>query len=528
MKFDASDPRWSAYVLYELDATDAALAEKELQSSPEAREAVDALRATAAVLGVALDRLPRLELSLDQRRAIEAAPREEAGIDSKPPGPNRVTPGGWPAWRRPLLLVGTTAAALIVTVAAAVASRWLPGQAAPQPPEMRLEVGTPPTNTPSSLAVSPDGLAIAYVAMTRPFETTPAGSVATGNSELWIRRLTAVSPRLLTKGNLTAFPFWSPDGRSLGFFADGKLKRIDLDGGPAVVLADAQGSHGGSWGSDGTILFARSHESPIERIPAAGGVPTAVTQLASPQQRGHAFPQLLPDGDHFLYYVRGTQEERGVYVGRLSRSDTRRLLEADAGAVYASGRLFFVRQQTLLAQDFDPVRLSLTGRPHLVAEDVIVEPLTARFGASAAVSVSPAGPIVFRASPSAQARLASAEAVALSPDGRYIAYQSTDSGRTDIWVRPSSGADRQVTTGGGREPVWRADGSEIFFTDANGQLMSVKVEADSKRDGIAFGKPAPLLPVRIQDRVVVFARDGRQIPLSYGPIVVLLNWKPRP
>src|SRR5262249_28414537 len=130
-----------------------------------------------------------------------------------------------------------------------------------------------------------------------------------------LRPLDADSARRLTGTEDAVYPFWSSDSRSIGFFADGKLKRIDIDGGSPQTLASAVSGEGGTW-RDGIILFAPTTAGPIFRISTAGGEAAAVTRLEAGHQR-HTTPQLLPDGQHFLYYVQGTPEIRGVYVGEL-------------------------------------------------------------------------------------------------------------------------------------------------------------------------------------------------------------------
>ena len=184
------------------------------------------------------------------------------------------------------------------------------------------------------------------------------------------------------------FPFWSPDGRSIGFFADGRLKRLDLDSGSIQTLATAFIPSGGTWNREGVILFSPSPSGPIERIAESGGEPVAVTQLA-PQHNGHGYPQFLPDGRHFLYYALGSAEMRGVHVGDLGDLASRRLFDADSVAAYASsGHLLFVRQTTLVAQPFDPQRIELTGTLSLVEQ---LAAGTFLFG----MATSPAGPIAY-------------------------------------------------------------------------------------------------------------------------------------
>ena len=157
---------------------------------------------------------------------------------------------------------------------------------------------------------------------------------------MWLRSLDSVLARPLagTEGAWSSLqPFWSPDNRSIGFFADSKLKRMDVDSGSVKTLMFvAPLSLGGTWSSDGTIVFSASFDRPIFRISAEGGEPSAVTRFESPQHRSHSFPQFLPDGRHFLFFVSGSPEARGVYIGQLDGQDAKRVFDADAPAVFAA------------------------------------------------------------------------------------------------------------------------------------------------------------------------------------------------
>ena len=185
------------------------------------------------------------------------------------------------------------------------------------------------------------------------------------------------------------WPFWSPDSQSVGFFADGKLKRVDIDSGSVQPLAEAPFGQGGTWSRDGVILFSPFPPGPVFRVSAAGGDVTPQTEVVTPQQ-GHNSPHFLPDGRHFLYFVRGGPEVRGIYVGQIDDPSTRRLRDADSGAVYARpGHLLFVRDGTIFAQPFDLDRLQFTGDPFLLAEQ-------AASGSPGPPAASAVGPIAYR------------------------------------------------------------------------------------------------------------------------------------
>ena len=218
--------------------------------------------------------------------------------------------------------------ALLVALTAAVAAVVTPVfRKAPAPAEIRFDLLFPRGVAAdfAQLAISPDGQQLVVAPSFGP-QPTP----------LWLRPLASTSGRLLTGTEGATFPFWSPDGRSIGFFADQKLKRFDVNSEAIQILADAPVARGGAWQADGTILFAPNAVGPLFRVPATGGQPTVATQLET-GQNDHRAPFLLPDGQHFLYYARGTPQVRGVHVARLDGTETKRLLDADGAAVYAVG-----------------------------------------------------------------------------------------------------------------------------------------------------------------------------------------------
>jgi Tol biopolymer transport system component len=287
-------------------------------------------------------------------------------------------------------------------------------------------------------------------------------------------------------------PFWSPDSRYLGFFADGKLKKVDISGGPPLVLSDAPDSlirGGGAWNRDGVILF--SGPGGLFQVSASGGEAKPVTKIdESRGEAAHNLPHFLPDGKHFLYLVRsGKPEVAGIYLGSLvpsaaeglDSSEPVRLLNADAKAEYAQGHVLYLRARTLLAQPFDPDRLRLTGEPVPVADQVGFAPNRG----SAAFSVSENGTLVFGPAGAGQTtRLqwfdrggTRLEAVGppatytdpeLSPDGKRVAVERTDpqTGSGDIWLLETA---RDVASRFTFEPTndananWSPDGSQIIF-----------------------------------------------------------------
>jgi len=244
-----------------------------------------------------------------------------------------------------------------------------------EPPEVRLEVNTPPPGDPVSFAISPDGRRLVFSALNE------------GQLQLWVRPLDSVAAQPLGGTAGAIYPFWSPDSESVALFADGKLKRIEIVGGAPQVLANAAVGRGGAWSREGVILFAPASTGNLWKVPATGGEPAAVTQQQAGQS-SHRFPQFLPDGLHFIYFVQGGPGQ-GIYAGSLDGGPSKHLLKTDAAAVVSpSGFLLFLGQGTLFAQPFDLKRQELSGKPFPLAEHVAFD------GALNAVGVSAASGIV--------------------------------------------------------------------------------------------------------------------------------------
>jgi Tol biopolymer transport system component len=464
--------------------------------------------ALPAATPAALRRLLRRCLAKDPRERLHDIADARLELDEAQTGPLESTVsqpsrrGERLAWTAVLTLMSLTAIAFAVVLFA---------RHAPSTPEMRLAITTPPTTDPASFAISPDGQQIAFVA-------TDAG-----RARLWLRSLNSESARPLAGTEGAAFPFWAPHGRSIGFYADdGKLKRIDVDGGTVRVLANAPLQRGGTWNSADTILFAPVTGS-ILRIPATGGEPTPVTRLDAQQSTQHSIPQFLPDGDHFVYYVSGGPDVRGVYVAALSKPEGRRLVDSDAIAASVAARhLLFVRGTTLFAQQFDLARLQLTGTPFPIAESIAMR-TTTRTTQVAALSASTAGRIVYRTASAALERqfvwfdrsggeLAkvgdpdreSPSSPSLSADQRRLAVHRQVGGNTDIWLLETGrGILSRFTSNEANEihPLWSPDGSRILFGSNRGGAFSLR-----EKSTIGAGDEKLVLPMQTQ--ATDWSRDG--------------------
>jgi hypothetical protein len=284
---------------------------------------------------------------------------------------NPVSGTGSPAQTGGLPHVGWAVAAVLLLAITALG--FVHFRETPQKQQSyRFQIAPPPNTRFSMFRLSPDGRYVAFIA-------TSGLAGGSGAGTLWIRALDSLESRQITGSEGSSYPFWSPDSAFVGFFQGGKLKKVAVTGGPAQTICDVVDARGGTWGPDGTILFADGPASPLFRVPSSGGKPAQLTKLSGGDPtEGHRFPEFLPDGRHFLFRAFGNEPEaRGIYVGSLDGDPPVRLLsDISTNAVYlpqgAAGYVLFLREGTLLALPFNAAGLKATGEAFPVAENVAI------------------------------------------------------------------------------------------------------------------------------------------------------------
>jgi serine/threonine protein kinase len=426
-----------------------------------------------------------------------------------PPIETSVTPSSTNRW--PLVLTAVmTAAALAVSV---VHFR----ERKEQPRLFKMNVLSPeksPLNDVYSIpAVSPDGLRLAFVATTE------------GKEELWVRDLDSLAARVLPGTAGAQYPFWSPDSRAIAFFADGKLKRTDLAGGPVFTLCDAGSGRGGTWSHKGVPVWGGFGTGTF-RVPAGGGHRTALTTPDKASGAGdHRFPWFLPDGRHFLYTdTTSDVETSGVYVADIESEYRERLIAIDSNAVYGPpGYLLFAREGALMAQPFDAAKLRITGDAVPIADQV--DSQTTR--AQNQFSISQNGVLAYTSGGSVDGSLltwfdrsgkvtgtlGAPNALswgAISPDGRTVAVQRSDQGLRDIWLHDlvrGSASRFTLGPGGNSYPAWSADARYISFFSQRGGIGRPfrRATSGTAQDEVLTGPLGePPSPTVVED----WSRDG--------------------
>jgi Tol biopolymer transport system component len=431
-----------------------------------------------------------------------------------------------PAASRSRERIGWAAAIVTAIVLGAVAGVLL--YRAPQSTRVLRTVINPPEKSTLNLTgdaagppvLSPDGTSMAFTA-----------TGADGRTSLWVRAMNALDAREIPDTNGAIFPFWSPDSRSLGFFADAKLKTIDLSGGSAQVVAEASLSRGGAWGADGVIIFSPTPAAPLLRVSATGGTPTPITKIDPALHTSHRWPFFLPDGKHFLYtaihHDPSLATNNAVYYASLDGRENRLLMRSQSNAVYSSGFLLFARGDQLMAQRFDAASGTLSGDVQSLARGLENDVSTWHMDASA----SEDGLLIFGSGALGDLQLvwldrdtkqisviadkvANLQYAAISPQGDRLALQ-IDSGQNDIWVLDlARGVRTRLTFGpvANTYPVWSPDGKWIgYISSRNGGFNLYRKRSDGS------GAEELLLADPLVNRVDDWSRDGKYLLYSRLP-----------
>ena len=419
----------------------------------------------------------RLQAIGDARIVIEEYIADPTEIDT-PSGVPAAAIEPLPRWRR--LLPWAVAAVLVLAFAGLM---WSVLGKTPQvisatiPPPADAEFYLNP-NSPGPVAVSPDGRSIAFSAQD-----------SDGNVLLYMRRLEAPQAQALSGTDNAGYPFWSPDSRWIGYFnrSEGTLKKIDTNGGPPITLTEAPNGKGGTWNSDGVIVFSPTADSPLHRVASAGGESAPLTEIDGERHNSHRHPRFLPDGHQIIFLARGnTPKESSLLVTDLEKGVTRDVVTTETQAEYASNHLLFVRERALMAQLFDPIEVRLEGEAVPLAEDVMV----IQGAALASFSISQTGVLSFatgRAEEQTQLEWrdrsggnsgafgdpAAYRAAAVSPEGTLAVAQVVDAttGTQDLWIFDiERGLRTRFTFDPAQDtwPVWSPDGKTVYFSSNRG------------------------------------------------------------
>ena len=389
---------------------------------------------------------------------------------------------------KPRLLTAERVAWVLLAASLAGVLAYIELRTSPPPAVVRFQIDPPVESSfgstsgigradgTSGAMLSPDGTRLAFVATGKD-----------GRAEIWLRRLDSFTSRPLSGTDDVLMPFWSPDSRSIGFFAAGKLKRIDTTDGSIQTITDAAGvPRGASWGSRDVIVFSVGTPPVLSRVSARGG---DVTPIVTGDSGSFArWPSFLPDGRQFLYVgrLRSQVPTIGILVGSIEPGfETRSVVASDSNAAFAApGILLFMRGERLMQQPFDPDRLEVSGDAEPVVEDVFYNPGVGR----ADFTVSNSGVLAFRSSSNRGNQFAWFDRAGrlletvgppgnyrtpdLSPDGQRLAYG--DNNQRDIWIFDlARHTSSRFTNGPGSEtaPVWFPDGTKIAYrTDQRGMF----------------------------------------------------------
>lgn len=412
---------------------------------------------------------------------------------------------------RETLAWGAFAVAAVAAIAFGAA--WL-GRAPAPPAVVRFPLVTPATlQNLSPPIVSPDGRHIVFAAD------------ADGKRMLWLRPLDTIDARPMAGTEGVFRPFWSPDSRFVGFIAGGKMKKVDIAGGPPATICDAANGDA-AWSPQGVIVFDGRIADPLRRVDASGGVSKPVVLDAGKPEGtpGAGWPEFLPDGKHFLYTLAsGGSAEMTLMVGNIDSGSVKSLFKTTTRVQYAEpGYLLFVRDRTLVAQKFDPASLTLSGEPVPLGEGLGSDTV-----GLASFSVSRTGILVFRGGELTGSRLvwmdrsgketpllggdADYRDTSLSPDGTRLVYDLSEGGgsRGDLWIRDLvRNVSSRFTFDAAAElnPKWSPDGRRVVFTSRAKGAGDLYV-----KDAAGTKEAEPLLVNAEEKYVSDWSADGQYV-----------------
>jgi len=504
----------------------------ELLSGQKAFEGDDTTEILAAVVRAEPDwaRLPentpqsirlllRRCLRKDRRQRLQDATDVRIEIEDALSGASAAEPAAAGTSRPLLPLVWISACAALLIALAAVSFIHF-RETSPQPRISRFQIPLPEKTNGAFFQLSPDGRVLAFTAS------------ESGRRHMWIRPIDSLTAQPVPGTEDATYLFWSPDSAYIAFFVPGKLKKVALAGGPSQTICDVTDGRGGTWNSDGVIVYSPGPGRALERVSAAGGVPATLTKVAI-RDEAHRYPKFLPDNKHFLYLIAfGKPEANGINIGSLDGSPPVRILSDDSSADYVSldaaggnGLLLFRREGTLMGVPFDLRRLRIVGEVFPIVEGVGLSINTQ----NAAFSVSNNGMLAYG---SGLINLGGREMVwvdrtgkrlgvvgkqgqisglVLSPDEKEILFSlfNVAGDASDLWLLDvARDVPSRVTfrTGISGDGIWSPDGSTIVFQSDNTAIY--------RKPANGAGKEELLLSSGINNRPLDWSRDGKFVVYS--------------
>jgi eukaryotic-like serine/threonine-protein kinase len=426
--------------------------------------------------------------------------------------PRQRKKGEWMVW--------TLAGVMLVAASAVGAAKWMVRKS---PRVLRAQIEAPGHlqfnffgGRAGPMAISPDGRNVVF------------SGTENGSYHLYVWPLDSIAPRLLPGTDDPKFPFWSPDSRSIGFFADGKLKRTEIAGGLPLAICDAPDARGGSWSISGVVVFTPTYTSGLFAVPATGGVPTEVRKLDSGKYTTYRWPWFLPDGKHFIYLAANHNvpagPASGIFLASIDGRENRFLFPTLSNAIYASGYLLFLQDQTLMAQAFDASSGQLKGNPSVLDDNVQCDPGVWRGDFAA----SQDGVLIYKPGTAATQRVLTwidrggmplgtvgepdaYEKALLSPDEKKIAF-TVEQPRAALWTYDLEHNSRTRLTSSeerATEFVWSPDGSQIAYSDnqSGGANTGIYVRASGSGQKKLLLQSEQGVPLTVND----WSPDGRRL-----------------